>query len=246
MTPNPPTVYIFPHAGGSANFYVPFAKAFSPETKRIALQYPGTQSGLGQTAIPTIASLADNAHRLLTSAHGDGPIAFFGHSMGALVAFEVARRFESAGRPIAALFVSASGAPSRMREAYFRDLSDDELVEFLVELSGTDPKVLDNKEFVDMLLPSLRGYYSAIAGYTCAPAATVSCPIYAFTGTDDDLAPYDNVSGWSEHTTSEFALRVFPGGHFYLFDHLVDVVGDVETRFREAQALERGQRGLRL
>ena len=241
MTPETPTVYIFPHAGGSASFYVPFAKAFSAEVKRIAIQYPGTQSGLGPTAIPTIASLADNAYRVLTSAHGPhGPIAFFGHSMGALVAFEVARRCESAGRPIAALFVSASAAPSRMRDEYFRDLSDDELIKFLADLSGTDPKILDNKEFVDMLVPSLRGYYSAIAGYTCVPEATVSCPIYAFMGTDDLLAPYENVSAWSEHTTSEFAVRVFPGDHFYLFKHLVDVVGDLETRFRKAQAPKRG------
>ena len=163
--------------------------------------------------------------------------------MGALVAFEVARRFESAGNPITALFVSASTAPGRMRDEYFRDLSDDELVKFLGDLSGADPKLLDNKDFVDMILPALRGYYHAIAGYSCGAGATVSCPIYAFTGTDDGLAPYDNVSAWSAHTTSEFAVRVFPGDHFYFVNHLADVVQDVETRFSEAALWrKRGQR----
>jgi surfactin synthase thioesterase subunit len=130
-----------------------------------------------------------------------------------------------------------------MRDAYFRDLTDDELAEFLVDLSGTDPKVLENKEFVGMILPALRGYYRAIAGYACAAESTVSCPIYAFAGTDDGLAPYENVSAWSAHTTSEFALRVFPGNHFYFVEHLLDLVRDVETRFCEAAPRrKRGQR----
>ena len=226
-----PSLYIFPHAGGSAGFYVPFSKAFSADMKRIAVQYPGAQNGHGHNAIPSIQSVAETIYGILSRARGAGPIAFFGHSMGALVAFEVARRFESAGNPITALFVSASTAPARMRDEYFRDMSDDELVKFLIELSGTDPKVLGNKDFVDMILPALRGYYGAIAGYACGSRATISCPIYAFMGTDDGLAPYENVSAWSTHTTADFALRVFPGDHFYLTKHLDDVVKDIEGRF---------------
>lgn len=232
MTESVPRLFIFPHAGGSASFYVPFSKAFSTEMKRIAVQYPGASGGHGHSTVPSIQELADSIYHILLRAPGAAsPTAFFGHSMGALVAFEVTRRFEAAGMPITALFVSASSAPERMRKEYFRDLSDDELVKFLIELSGTDPKVLNNKDFVELILPSLRGYYGSIAGYTCGPDATVSCPIYAFMGTDDLLAPYDNVCAWSAHTTSDFAVRVFPGSHFYFAEHLPDVVSDVETRF---------------
>lgn len=118
-----------------------------------------------------------------------------------------------------------------MRTEYFRDLSDNQLVDYLVELSGTDPKVLENKEFVDMLLPTLRGFYEAIAGYKCEPDATVSCPVYASVGDDDRLAPVDAVSGWARHTTAEFGMRVFDGRHFYFTDHLSDVAADIESRF---------------
>ena len=236
-----PRLYIFPHAGGSASFYVAFAKAFTGDIKRTAVQYPGMQPGAAP-AVPTIESLADNSYRMLTAASVDGPVALFGHSMGALVAFEVARRFEAAGNPVTALFVSASSAPGRMRSEYFRDLSDDELIDYLVELSGTDPKVLENKEFVDMLLPTLRGFYAAIAGYTCQPGATVSCPIYVSVGDDDRLAPVEAVSDWAKHTTSDFDMRVFDGQHFYFNDHLVDVATDIENRLSEAvQRRKRGQ-----
>lgn len=238
--PSPATLYIFPHAGGSASFYVAFAKAFSGDFKRVAIQYPGMQPGT-HPAVPTIESLAENSHRMLSSALGDGPVALFGHSMGALVAFEVARRLESEGNPATALFVSSSSAPSRMRSEYFRDLSDEQLVEYLIELSGTDPKVLENKEFVDMLLPALRGFYEAIAGYTCAPEVTVSCPIYASVGDDDRLAPVDAVSDWATHTTSGFAMRVYEGRHFYFNDHLSEVTADISNGFSEA--LQRRKRG---
>jgi surfactin synthase thioesterase subunit len=224
-----PRLYIFPHAGGSPSFYVPFAKAFSAGTKRIAVQYPGAQDG--HTAVPSIQALADTLHGILAKGPA-GPVAFFGHSMGALVAFEVARRFESAGNPICALFVSSCAAPGRMRSEYFRDLSDDELVKFLIDLSGTDPKLLGNKEFLDMILPALRGYYNAIAGYTCDADVMVSCPIHAFVGTDDRLASHDSVSGWADHTAAEFTVRVFEGNHFYFAEHLLDVVTEVETKFR--------------
>ncbi len=239
-----PTLYIFPHAGGAASFYVPFSKAFSTGIRRVAVQYPDTQRGRGDTAVPSIEAFADNIYRMLASAPAaEGPTAFFGHSMGALVAFEVARRFESQGDPISALFVSACGAPGRMRDEYVSDLSDEEFAAFLVELSGADPEILSDRELVGMALPALRGYYDAIAGYSCAPGAALSCPIHAFAGADDGLARCDSVSAWSAHTTSEFTARVFDGDHFYFAGHLPEVVRDVETRFHEAAPRrKRGQR----
>ena len=193
-----PRLYIFPHAGGSPSFYVPFSKAFSPGIKRIAVQYPGMQNG--KTAIPSIQSLADTLYRVLTKAPGaSGGVLRTQHGSARRLRGGASVRI--GGNPIQALFVSACAAPGRMKSEYFRELSDDDLLQFLVAISGTDPKVLDNTELVDMILPALRGDDNAIAGYTCPDEATVSCPYYVFVATDDGLATDDSMAGWSAHTT---------------------------------------------
>ena len=229
MTGQTPTLYIFPHAGGSAHYYVPFAKAFCGGIKRIAVQYPGRGGTHDLASFASIPELADQVcQRLPPLDHSDGAVAFFGHSMGALVAFEVARRFDAAGSPIAALFVSASAAPGRLGFEYIPD-SDRGLLDAVRQMTGVNPEFLENEEFAVKILPTLRGF-KAIANYECPPDATVSCPIYAFLGDDDEIATYEKVAPWSQRTTSEFSARVFPGHHFFLNDHLHEVVKDIEGK----------------
>ena len=225
----PPKLYIFPHAGGSAQFYVPFAKAFTSDIKRIAVQYPGRS---GKHDLASFTSISDLADRVCTKLsppdRSDAKVAFFGHSMGALVAFEVARRFEAAGNPISALFVSASAAPGRSGYEYIPE-SDRGLLNAVSEMTGVNPEFLEDEEFAAKILPTLRGF-KAITNYECPPEATVSCPIFAFLGDDDDVATYEKVAPWAERTTSEFTARVFTGHHFYLNDHLAELVSDVESK----------------
>jgi len=141
-------LYIFPHTGGSADFYVPFARAFTGGTKCVAIQYPGKRAGKDLSQYTTIPDLADRLCAMLKP--GDGPadrIAFFGHSMGALLAFEVALRFERAGNPIAALFVSASAAPGLMRQRADLTGSDLQLLSMVSDVTGANPEFLNNDQF---------------------------------------------------------------------------------------------------
>jgi len=224
-----PKLYIFPHAGGSAQYYGPFAKAFSSDIKRIAVQYPGRHGTHDLGSFKSIPDLADRVCRMLSPLEqSDGRVAFFGHSMGALLAFEVARRFEAAGNTIAALFVSACAAPGRIGYEHIPE-SDRGLLDAVSEMTGANPQFLENEEFAARILPTLRGL-QAIAKYECPPDATVSCPIFAFLGDDDEVATYEKVVPWSQRTTSEFTARVFPGHHFYLNDHLPELVKDVEDK----------------
>ena len=229
VTERPPTLYIFPHAGGSAEYYVPFAKAFSSDIKRIAVRYPGRAGTHDLGSFTSIPDLADKVCRMLPPPDHSDKVAFFGHSMGGLLAFEVARRFDVAGSPIAALFVSACAAPGRVGYEHIPE-SDQGLLDAVSQMTGVNPEFLENEEFAANILPTLRGL-KAISKYDCPPDATVSCPIFAFLGQDDEVATHEKMSHWSERTTSDFSLRAFPGHHFYLIDHIPELVSDVEGKF---------------
>jgi surfactin synthase thioesterase subunit len=229
VTEGTPKLYIFPHAGGSAQYYAPFAKTFSGDVKRVAVQYPGRGGNHDLGAFTGISDLADRVCTMLAPLdQSDGRAAFFGHSMGALLAFEVARRFEEAGNPIAALFVSASAAPGRAGYDYIPE-SDRGLLDAVSDMTGVNPEFLENEEFAAKILPTLRGF-KAITNYECPPDATVSCPIFAFFADDDEVATSEKVAPWSERTTNEFTSRMFTGHHFYVNDHLPELVADIEDK----------------
>ncbi|MEU3962680.1 alpha/beta fold hydrolase [Streptomyces buecherae] len=214
----------FPHAGGSASFYFPVSAQLSPAVDVRAVQYPGRQD---RRAEPTI----DDLHRLadaLVPALGplaDRPLAFFGHSMGAVVAYEVALRLAAAGAPpLVRLFVSGRRAPSRVRAESVHERDDQGIVAELQRLSGTDAGLLDDPETRAMILPAIRGDYRAIETYRVTPGSTVRAPLSVLVGDSDPQVTLDEARAWSEHTTGPVDLRVFSGGHFYLSERSGEVI----------------------
>jgi surfactin synthase thioesterase subunit len=156
------------------------------------------------------------------------PLTIFGHSLGASLGFEVARRLEQSGVIPTALFASGRPAPSRSRLERTHLRTDAGLLAAMKELGGTDAALLADEDVLAMVMPAIRGDYTAAETYTCEPGPRLSCPIYALTGDDDPKATLDEVRAWSEHTDGEFDMTVFPGGHFYLND----VVPAILERFR--------------
>lgn len=220
---NEPRLFIFPHAGGTAEFYVPLAKACAPDLRCVAVQYPGKRAGKDLSQYTSIPRLADRLAIMLKVA--DTPaddIALFGHSMGALLAFELAMRFEAAGNPVAALFVSACAAPGRMPHREELLGSDAQLLSLVGEVTGANPEFLNDEQFAATLLPTLRGL-KAVAAYDCPPDATVSCPLYAAMADNDSLGTAEGMAPWRERTTSRFDLTTFPGDHFYLNNNLPEM-----------------------
>ncbi|MER6399581.1 thioesterase II family protein [Kitasatospora sp. NPDC059973] len=228
----PARVVCFPHAGGSASYFLDYATALAPYADVLAVQYPGRQDRFGEPGIDSVTGLADRVYEALLP-WTDLPLTFFGHSMGAAVCFEVARRFEAdGGAGPARLFVSGSRAPSRPRESAVYRLPDDELLAEVSELGGTDARVLADPELRAVILPALRSDYTAIETYRCAPDAVVSQPVTALTGDADPRVSLDEAGGWARHTTGAFELEVFPGGHFYLAEQRDAVLGVVTARLR--------------
>ncbi len=225
-----PRLFIFPHAGGSADFYVPFARAFSPEVRCVAVQYPGKRTGKDMSKYTGIAEMADKLAAMVNPEETPGAeVAFFGHSMGALLAFELALRFEAAGNPISRLFVSASAAPGLLRQIAKLEGSDEEMLAVVCEVTGADPEFLKDEQFAATLLPTLRGL-KAVAAYERPPEAVVSCPLHALMPDNDELATEELVSPWQQRTTGHFDLTVFQGGHFYINDNLPALSQWIEQR----------------
>jgi surfactin synthase thioesterase subunit len=225
-------LYIFPHTGGSADFYVPFARAFTGGTRCVAVQYPGKRAGKDLSQYTSIPDLADRLCVMLKPEEiPAGEVAFFGHSMGALLAFEVALRFEQAGNPIAALFVSASAAPGLLRRVANLQGSDAQLLAMVSQVTGANPEFLNDEQFAATILPTLRGL-KAVTAYESPPEAKVSCPIHAIMADNDELGTAELMSPWQQRTTAAFDLTTFAGDHFYINANLPELAHWMEERIR--------------
>jgi len=227
----------FPHAGGSASFYLPVARGLAPRVDVLSVQYPGRQDRRGEAAFTDIGTLADRLHEGLIR-WADRPLVFFGHSMGALVAFEVARRLAGTAHP-AHLFVSGRRAPSTSRAEDLHRLDDDGIAAEIRDLGGTDAALLADPELMAMAIPTLRSDYRAVETYECAADSTVGCPITALAGDSDPRATLAEVEMWAKHTTASFDLTTFPGGHFYLTDHAPRVITLLVDHFEAATPTRR-------
>lgn len=218
----------FPHAGGSAAYFRPLAQALAPRVEALCVQYPGRQDRRHEPLLDNVPALADAAFAALRRTL-DGPFAFFGHSLGAVVAFEVARRFEqlTAQGPVR-LFVSARRAPSVARDDRVHLRDDAGLLSELTRLGGTADVLLADRDLRALVLPVVRADYRAAETYVPVPAdARVTCPVSVFVGAADPVAPVPEARTWEAHTTKDTDLRVFPGGHFYLDGNTSAVAGAV-------------------
>jgi pyochelin biosynthetic protein PchC len=230
----------FPHAGGAATFFYSFSAALKPRVDVLAVQYPGRQDRRTHPCVKSVPELVDPIVEALKG-WLDRPIALFGHSMGATVAFEVARRLEQEYDTVpAALFVSGRRKPAQQREMGLSNRSDDVLIMELQLLSGTDTRLLDDEEVLRMIVPALRGDYQAMECYRYQPGPNLTCPIIAFTGDKDPKVSIDEARGWSEYTTGPFELQIFSGGHFYIIPQQTDVITAISRRLERVLRREPG------
>jgi pyochelin biosynthesis protein PchC len=193
------------------------SRALGDEVEVLAVQYPGRQDRRREPLVPDIATLAARVAEALRPWHETGPLAFFGHSMGAIVAFETARRLERAGGngPVL-LFASGRRAPGHTVHETVHQRDDAGLIAELRRLSGTDASLFADDELLRAVLPAIRGDYRAIETYRADPGAVVACPVVAMVGDSDPRVSVADAARWAEHTTGGFSRHVFPGGHFYL------------------------------
>lgn len=220
-----PQVLCLPHAGAGAGAYRGWAAGLGPELAVLAVQLPGREQRFGE---PPLTGAAEIVERLTGPALDllREPYLLFGHSMGALLAYELAHALSWHGREPAGLVVSGHAAPQlgRLRPAV-HDLPDDALVAHLRMLSPAGAAVLDEPELRELLLPVMRADFTVCDTYTHPARPPLRTPIMVLAGDADPTVPAGSLAPWRELTTGATAVHDFPGGHFYLDDHLDRVLG---------------------
>jgi medium-chain acyl-[acyl-carrier-protein] hydrolase len=146
------------------------------------------------------------------------PFAFYGHSMGALIAFELARELRRRDNvEPAQLFVSGRCAPHVIRSGPPKfNLADQQFVAEIRKLNGTPLELLENPQVADLFVPVLRADFQMVETYKCEPERPLSCPILAYGGFDDKNVSLEELQAWKEFTTGTFISRLFPGDHFFI------------------------------
>ncbi len=210
-------LFCFPYAGGAASIYKPWVDLLPPSVEIQSVQLPGRPGRMNEATVDQISDLLQplvEAIEPLT----DVPFAFYGHSMGSLIAFEVTKRLADEFRlQPDRLFVAARRAPhmvSRNQTLHQQPLP--KVREFLRSLRAVPNEVLDNDELMQLLLPALRADLKLDGLYEYTPGPGVPCPVVAFTGQDDQYVLRPEIAGWAMHAGGGFDLRIVPGDHFFM------------------------------
>jgi surfactin synthase thioesterase subunit len=205
------------HAGGGASGFLPWKAHLSPDIELCAVQLPGRGTRMQEPPVREFDALVNSLIEVIRH-HVRAPYAFFGHSMGGLISFEVARRCQQLGLPLPQhLIVSASSAPpSRGAPKRLHELDDKALIEALREYNGTPPEALAHPELMEMMLPVVRVDFAMLAGYRYEPGPPLPVPITVLAGKQDPHVPQESLDRWQECTQLPCRRHEFDGGHFYL------------------------------
>ncbi|SDO23810.1 thioesterase II family protein [Pseudomonas jinjuensis] len=212
----PLTLFCLPYAGASAMCYARWRRRVPGWLEVRPLELPGRGSRSGEPLAGDLVGLAAQlAHELRGSLHR--PYALFGHSMGSLLAYELACAIRARGLPgPRALLVSGGSAPGQRDYLRFREpRSDEQLLAELRDLQGTPAAVLEDAELMRLTLPILRADFLLCGRYRPQPSAPLDCPLHVFAGTGD-RASREQLLAWREHAAAEFSLEMFPGDHFFI------------------------------
>ncbi len=232
------TLVLLPHSGGSAQSYGEWGRWFPSTVRVVAAQYPGRGARYGQDPATEIAALADPLAEVL--AELDTPVHIFGHSLGALVGFEVCWRLQQAARPATVFHPSAAAAAHVRRSAAVSParLTDAELLALLAERGGMPEDILAEPDLLDLVLDACRTDMAITDSYSYGgDDRRLDCPVIAFGGDTDSAVPVAELERWGELTHAESEIHVLSGGHFYLHDHMATLTGVVRQHLQERSSL---------
>jgi len=217
-------LFCFPYAGGNESAYRHWQQKLPESIEVLPVQLPGRGSRIKEPPYLELRPLIRAASEAL-AAEMEKPFALFGHSMGALIAFELARelRKQHGIQPVH-LFISAKCSPrQRPEDPAVGQLSDAALIDVLERYEGTPQDLLNDAELMRLMLPVIRADMAVCDSYVYEPGPPFECPITVFGGLEDRLRSRACLESWQEYTKGSFMLRMLPGGHFFINSWAVPV-----------------------
>ncbi|MET8803381.1 alpha/beta fold hydrolase [Streptomyces sp. NPDC004546] len=224
--PSTATVLMLPHAGGSSHVLAALAQELPLPVRVLAGQYPGRGP---RTAEPFVKRLSDLVEPLAEAIdqHVPGPLVVFGHSLGAMVGWQLVRLLESRGRDVQGFMPASCNPPHVARPAGGGQVplqKSDEVLAYLRRLGGLPEEVLDEPELLELVLDVVRADFALTQDYpTPGRVERIACPVMAIGGGDDTEVPSDQLPRWADCTSQAAGWRILSGGHFFYQEHLAEI-----------------------
>jgi len=226
-------IFCLPFAGGGATIYRDWGKLLGSTIEVCPIQLPGRESRFSEPAFTEAQALAQALSNQLQP-YKDKPFVLYGHSMGALVAFELTRVLQDAGFKMPeTLILGAHRAAHlpRTRETFY-SLDDKTFIQKLQRFGGFPEEVLASEELMQLLMPTLKADFKLCDTYVYSDQEPLNCPIHVFSGATDREAPYDVMEAWRQHSSIGTQMHVFQAGHFFIRSDRERVMNTLKTILR--------------
>lgn len=234
-------LFCFPYAGAGAALFRNWHNALAQDIEVIAIRTPGRESRLGESAISSLPILVEQLYEQLLPLL-DKPFVFFGHSNGALTGFELARLLHRRGQALPQRLILSAKRPPQIGDPGAQDsgkaisqLPEPEFIAELQRLAGTPPEVLNNRELMELFLPTLRADFALSDQHRFVPGPVLPCPAAIFYGQRDRIS-LDHIQAWQELLAPAISLRAFSGGHFFIDEQRAELLAAVAAELQLVHA----------
>ena len=229
-------LFCFPHAGGGASTFYDWRDKIEGNTQVFALQLPGRESRFGE---PLLSNLSEVIELIGAEFHRNGeraPFIFYGHSLGALIAFELCRVFREVGEPLPQhLIVTGASTPHlHYKKQPLSNKPEEELLRKIRDFGGMPASILQDRTLLELLLPILRADLSVFESFQYDEEAPLPIEITAIAGEQDESAPVEEVEAWKAHTAKPFTFHKMRGGHFFVKENLGEIIECINSILKKS------------
>lgn len=220
-------LFCLPYAGGSAMVYTRWKARLNGMIQLFPIELAGRGRRFNEPYYNSLMDAVEDIFRMIKPELGRGLYAFYGHSMGGLLVYELVRKIETLRYPKPVhLFLSGSNPPHRREhEKIFHTMPEEQFKEEIMKMGGTPREVFEHKELLEIFLPLLRADYKILETYKTEPNHPVfDCGITVFNGRADEEVTGDNIRQWQQYTKNQCQVYEYEGGHFFIHDYMEDIV----------------------